>query len=262
MAGKTLIGGTAYTITGGKTMIGGTVRSLKSGKTLIGGTAYDVKLGGSPFFELMSNASLYAIAGRDASSTSTVLSSDSSATRAGTFYVFSFYNGYMSINKVVFIGAAQSTSSFSATVLAETSSSYGHIYVAERNTRTDVYYAHRNGSKQSNVYGATIAKFQFPGYTETEIDTILSSISLTRIAGRATSTMSTVSGACASNANIFAATNTYIGISMPIGTLVWGNRASNPSLIYYNGSNVGISVNPPSFLDTLYGGSLVSFTEN
>lgn len=42
MAHKTLIGGTAYEISGGKTLINGTAYSIKNGKTLVGGTAYDV----------------------------------------------------------------------------------------------------------------------------------------------------------------------------------------------------------------------------
>ena len=42
MAHKTLIGGTAYEISGGKTLIGGTAYSIKNGKTLIDGTAHEV----------------------------------------------------------------------------------------------------------------------------------------------------------------------------------------------------------------------------
>lgn len=42
MAGKTLINGTAYEISGGKTLIGGTGYGIKGGRTLIGGTGYDI----------------------------------------------------------------------------------------------------------------------------------------------------------------------------------------------------------------------------
>lgn len=42
MAHKTLIGGTAYEISGGKTVIDGTAYSIDKGKTLVGGTAYEV----------------------------------------------------------------------------------------------------------------------------------------------------------------------------------------------------------------------------
>ena len=45
MAHKTLIGGTAYEITGGKTLVNGTAYSIDKGKTLVGGTAYEVAFG-------------------------------------------------------------------------------------------------------------------------------------------------------------------------------------------------------------------------
>ena len=42
MAHKTLISGTAYSVTGGRELIGGTGYSIKKGRTLIGGTGYDI----------------------------------------------------------------------------------------------------------------------------------------------------------------------------------------------------------------------------
>lgn len=45
MAHKTLISGTAYSVTGGRELIGGTGYGCKAGKTLIGGTAFDVPFG-------------------------------------------------------------------------------------------------------------------------------------------------------------------------------------------------------------------------
>ena len=45
MAGKTLIGGTAYKITGGKATINGVARKVTGGKTMIGGTVYSIKFG-------------------------------------------------------------------------------------------------------------------------------------------------------------------------------------------------------------------------
>lgn len=42
MANKTLISGTAYSVTGGRELIGGTGYSIKKGRTLIGGTGYDI----------------------------------------------------------------------------------------------------------------------------------------------------------------------------------------------------------------------------
>lgn len=42
MAHKTLVGGTAYNITGGKSMVSGTTYDIKGGRTLIGGTGYNI----------------------------------------------------------------------------------------------------------------------------------------------------------------------------------------------------------------------------
>ena len=42
MAHLTMIGGTAYEISGGKTLIDGTAYSIDKGKTLVDGTAYEV----------------------------------------------------------------------------------------------------------------------------------------------------------------------------------------------------------------------------
>ena len=48
MGHKTLIGGTAYEISGGKTLVDGTAYGISGGKTLIGGTAYDVSFARDP----------------------------------------------------------------------------------------------------------------------------------------------------------------------------------------------------------------------
>lgn len=45
MAHKTLIDGTAYSISGGKALVDGTAYSIKNGKTLVGGTAYGIEFG-------------------------------------------------------------------------------------------------------------------------------------------------------------------------------------------------------------------------
>ena len=49
MAHKTLIGGTAYKITGGRDLIDGTGYAKKSGKVLIGGTTYEIGFEPSEF---------------------------------------------------------------------------------------------------------------------------------------------------------------------------------------------------------------------
>lgn len=45
MAHKTLIGGTAYEISGGKTLVNGTAYKIDKGRTLVSGTGYDISFG-------------------------------------------------------------------------------------------------------------------------------------------------------------------------------------------------------------------------
>ena len=60
MAHKTLISGTAYSVTGGRELIGGTGYDCKAGKTLIGGTAFDVPFSkGIPLRTITPGAILY-----------------------------------------------------------------------------------------------------------------------------------------------------------------------------------------------------------
>lgn len=60
MAHKTMISGTAYSVTGGRDLIGGTGYDCKAGKTLIGGTAFTVPFSkGIPLNTITPGAILY-----------------------------------------------------------------------------------------------------------------------------------------------------------------------------------------------------------
>lgn len=60
MAHKTLIAGTAYSVTGGRELIGGTGYGCKAGKTIIGGTAFTVPFAkGIPLSTITPGAILY-----------------------------------------------------------------------------------------------------------------------------------------------------------------------------------------------------------
>lgn len=60
MAHKTLISGTAYSVTGGRELIGGTGYGCKDGKTIIGGTAFTVPFSkGIPLSTITPGAILY-----------------------------------------------------------------------------------------------------------------------------------------------------------------------------------------------------------
>ena len=60
MAHKTLISGTAYSVTGGRELIGGTGYGCKAGKTIIGGTSFDIPFAkGIPLSTITPGAILY-----------------------------------------------------------------------------------------------------------------------------------------------------------------------------------------------------------
>lgn len=56
MASKTLIGGTAYEISGGHALVGGTSYSINKGRTLIGGTGYDINIAKPKWVKLYTGA--------------------------------------------------------------------------------------------------------------------------------------------------------------------------------------------------------------
>lgn len=58
MAHKTLIGGTAYEISGGKTLIGGTAYTIKGGKTMVDGTVRNIGFG-TPISTLAVGSSVF-----------------------------------------------------------------------------------------------------------------------------------------------------------------------------------------------------------
>lgn len=58
MGHKTLVGGTAYDISGGKVLVGGTAYGIKKGRTLVGGTGYDISFG-TPLSSVETGGSVY-----------------------------------------------------------------------------------------------------------------------------------------------------------------------------------------------------------
>ena len=185
-AGKVLIDGTAYDIKGGKTLIDGTAYDIKGGKTLIGGTACDISF--APPREqtmqaLLQDVTVKSNVGRNASSTSSITLSFNAAFPY-PLYVLSFCNGYMSVNKVTWDG-----SSFTKTIIHQDSTSYGNIYTDNTNKR--IRYSN-NGSSSTSVRAATLLALSLNNYTTSEADSIFSSATYTRFAGRNSSSTGTV----------------------------------------------------------------------
>ena len=251
MAHKTLIGGTAYDITGGRTLIGGTAYSITKGRTLIGGTGYDIKFTASPmqaFCELMAAATISWRAGRNSSSTGAV---SNSFGISYPVWVLSMFNGYYSFTKY--------TDANTKTVIYQSSASYGNVY----NDGSAFRYSH-TGASSTNVYGAELFGLTFTGYTENEIDTILAGVKKKSGAGRNSASSSTISLTVAADDTVLTAAyismNARFGLSSPIGTVIAGDYTTNPSLLYVNGTTASLSTNGTSAA-SVYGGSVISLQE-
>jgi hypothetical protein len=180
-AGKVLIGGTAYDIKGGKTLIGGTAYDIKGGKTLIGGTGYDIGFGLEQSFPaLMAHAVQKYRAGRSSSSSASV---SFTLTESGTYYIFSCMAGNIGIYKWVYDHEANTRT---VTQLIRTStSSCGLSYVTSNGDMKIYYNSSGSGGSGSgsSVRGCAMTALQFTGYTETEIDYIITHTTFTRLSG-------------------------------------------------------------------------------
>lgn len=260
MAGKTLIGGTAYSIKGGKTLVGGTAYSIKGGKTLIGGTTKTITFKDMTLKGLLQNAKTgtdlgvgTTWAGRNANSTSTLGFGVSN----GTWYVFTAYNGYFAITKVVKV----SSSNITKTVIKQVSASYGNLFVDSSN----VLRLSATGTSAVNVYGGTVIAFQFPDYTEAEADAILGATTVTRLNGRNSSSNAQVYTAASNFANkyavVFFQSNICVSAMNANGEVSevilykGGYTMTNQSGLYLSSSNQYFSTNAAGAISA-YGCSL------
>lgn len=253
MAGKVLVGGTAYSITGGKACVGGTAYTINGGKTLIGGTAYSIPVQTEPkeytVADLLSRINLIAIAGRNANPSGEVQMTISTN---GTYFLFVFCYLHIGIYKVV------KSSSISTTRIQNTGTNYCNVNVVDS---THIRYMGESGSY--NVYGATMALVQFRGYTVDEANTILSGATLSALAGKNGSQPSNVylSASNARNKILAVATNTNVAFSKApssaSGTieLLYGNNTTNPTLTRLVSSNYYLSLNGTSNA-SVYGGTM------
>lgn len=167
MAGKTLINGTAYDISGGKTLVDGTAYSIAGGKTLVSGTSYDISFG-VDLAELFSGMTVLRTDGRNSGSTGRItIESVSTYLNTGeTGYIFSFFNGYMSIAKIVC-----GTSGTQA--IYQSSESYGNCWYALSSDA--IWYHDTMNSGYNSKYGATLALVQF-NQPEAKVDAALSAL--------------------------------------------------------------------------------------
>lgn len=254
MAGYTLIGGTAHKITGGKTLIGGTVKNISGGKTLIGGTGYDIKfLPSLP--ELMATAVAVDEIYRDSSS------QDYSGivTRyweAGTYYVFSFYLGYMGIYKVV----RASDRSLTLTYLngVQNDGTPDGTGARIRNSGGAIQPS-KDGRNANSAYAYTVVAIKFPSFSDEVVDSVFSGITLTKVAGRDSSSTGVIEGTSSANM-VFVAGAEHFTFNSPVLNSVFAMGTygiSYYSLLMQSGSTLSFSITG-STATKYYGASIVA----
>lgn len=176
MAGKTLIGGTAYTITGGKTKIDGTAYSIKKGKTKIGGTAYDINFIQPPTFaELFAAAAAYSSNYRAAGSSGTLtISKPSSATAGQVWYAFFAVNGTLEVSRLDILTSTtmQKTEQL---LNMKTSGTSGTSY-------TLTLSADGTQLSCSGIYAGTVVLIRFNTYSASIIDYMFKNCTVTSLA--------------------------------------------------------------------------------
>ena len=230
MAGKTLIGGTAYEVTGGKTLINGTAYSIAGGKTLVNGTAYDISFG-VDLAELFGGMTVLRTNGRNSGSTGRItIEVVSNYLNTGeTGYIFSFFNGYMSIAKIV-CGTAGTQAIY------QSSESYGNCWYAL--SYDAIWYHDTMNNGYNSKYGATLALVKFD-QPEAKVDAVLSKLQYVASNGRNYSYNDLLSIANSSIPDgnfIFVAHGSNFAINLKQGneTVInlGGNCSDRPTMLY------------------------------
>lgn len=270
MAHKTLIEGTEYSIIGGKTLAGGTGYTIAKGKTVVGGTGYDIPFSRIGFDEVIADMNILYKSQKNGSMASNLFSGiifDADT----TFYVLQFFNGYLAIVKVFAEYRYSQAPGITKQVLALTDgdANYQPYFTGEvssivRNLVRAYVSINGGTSAYGNLYGGTILIVNFPNTPEAVVDRALSSVTLTRGAGRNLSSMGTVTMQnVPASARLFVSVPSNSNYSLtalnsPIGTVKYTSNPSalNPSGIAQIQTNTGLSSDGSTF-DRLYGGTIV-----
>lgn len=257
--GKVTVSGTNYKIIGGKTTVGGTNYTIGRGKTTVGGTNYNIFLKKQTLVDLLKSAKKISRNGQNMSTAERTVYAQLST--AGTYYAFSFYVGYLTISKLVSTGSA-----ITKTNLFKANSSYTDLFVSGN----VVYLSKRgNTTSVSNVdyfRAGSLLVVTFPGYSVSQVDSLLSLSSTTynNMAGKESGSLTTLEEYTASAtgkiAVVAVGTNiAFSSISSSNAKTVLLTTASSGNTSFINISNqlIGYSTDGSS-MTQCYGGSLLS----
>lgn len=272
MAHKTLIGGTAYDLTGGGCLIGGTGYNITGGRTLVGGTGYDISFIKATFDELMADAVLYRSTGLNRSSSREINFTLNDAD-FGTWYLFALtwagsYSSPSNSRFSIFKVERPTMDELTVTQLNHAVSSSinsPQIYVSKYTSSGKTYfhlYMSIYGT-ESNLYtAATMQLLKFPSYPLSVCDKVLSSITIDGVSGRSATTQQSVNSAYTGTERWIVAYERYMSYSSPLGNVIYSNFQTNPSLLYFNiGNGTAYVSTSGTSATSVYGASIYSITE-
>ena len=250
MAGKVLVGGTAYTIVGGKACVSGTAYSITGGKTLIGGAAYKISFKEYTLEDLLSRMTVVNAVGIDASTAGTI---QMAVPANGTYYLLIFFSGYIGIHRIEVSGG-----SATSTAIIQSASGYCYPTITTQNEII------MRGQSTGTYFGGTMALVQFGAYTSAEADSIFGACTLVRVGGRNNKSAGQIAAATSSvNGKIVAvATNTdfafsYVATGSTSPQVIFGTSTACPSLLYYTASSFYLSTNGTQ-IASVHGGSVIT----
>ena len=275
MAHKTLIDGTSYAVKGGRAIINGTGYKITKGRTIIGGTGYNIPFA-NRFVELMRDATLANIrisnAGTDSDSTSSYGISISASYGTNTpFYIFviaaetDYQNPAIgpacSVYRVDSVGT--SGQDFNQPVLVHQFgqmrySQYRYpLVITDPRAGYMRYYTSRDGTNQFSWRGTTLVALEFPNFTTQEADERISSIAVKEMAARDSSSEGYLDMTVDPDDILFVAYRSAIGLSSPVGTAIFGNNTTRPTLLYYYQNQGYVRLSGDNYAGSeIYGGSI------
>ena len=252
MAGKTLINGTAYEISGGKTLINGTAYRIAGGKALVNGTAYDIRLGMSleKFFQ---NMEVIGATVRGSGNASTVsINIDDFLSGGESAYLAEIFHGYFVLYRVTG-GSAE------AEIIFHSSPETGSVIHYD----DGLFYCSQNGFSNTRTKEGALLLVRFPG-SETALTEILNSLTVQNYAYNVSSGDNVA--VKAENAMfVVVSVGGYYSFSLWNGddrytyTSLKGNNSEYPSLIDYNGLGYIGATDDGEYGGTQYG-TMVSFS--
>lgn len=248
------IDGISRRIKAGYLGIDGIARKIKKAYIGIDGVAKELQIGGAAIDELFAAMQVTYTKGRNTASEAAVSVSGGIGETSGTYYLFGFFKGHMSISALQYDANKETFSDLE--VLYQS-----HEYMAVPATVAGHIQLKTKNSTSSTARGLSFIFAQFPGYEDATVKAMLSGFQYVGGAGVNTSPSESVTMAKPSaDSYILSAINTSMTVNKVESggkiTTLFTNRTTNPSMILDDGTgNLSLSTTGTEAAK-VYGGTM------